>query len=913
MSVLSAKIDTSRQPDRHDKRFIHMKARLKIMVLMGVIFPIFLALKAKGEHIIGGEMFYVCNGDGTYTFTMKLYRDCNSAGAPFDNPANFAVFDDSNQIVTQITSSVESIEVVDPDFDSPCINFPPDICVQEGIYEFTLELDTDLSGYQVVYQRCCRNQTIQNLENPGAQGLTIVSEVPQTNTAVCNSSPSFNNFPPPVLCSFESLVFDHSATDPDGDELVYSLCAPFIGGSQDVPAPVPPSNPPYDVTLWSGAYTAIDPLDADPILSIDSETGLLTGQPTLQGQFVVGVCVDEYRDGVLVGTNKRDFQFNVAPCEAVSEALIQEVSEVELCDDLTFNFTNLGDPDNDYIWDYGDPTTDNDESFGYNGFYTYPDTGIYEIKLISNPGAFCSDTATIVLPVFNETTIEIESFGFECIDGEPVYSFLAGGNFDQVASVIEWDFGADATPQFLSGMDVSGVVFDDPGQKIIEVVATNNICEAANSIQFDVAAPPVVEITPQQEFCQGLEIGFTQTSENAVFFTWDFGDPNTDGDQSTGSTASYTYSEPGLYSVSLTASSDDNCPVTVEEDFDVQTLLAPDILEQDVFCFDNHSIDFSAAGSYSVGADFFWEFANGTPSTSSQESPTGISFSEPGEQEVSLIVAENGCERMAEATVFIEVNPVADFEAFPTEGCVPLSVNFLNNSTTQSSSRSFEWNFGDGVSTTNVNASHEYTRPGVYTVSLHLENLSGCLGEDEIVRTNLINVSPSPQASFDTEPTTVSVLDPTIEVIDLSEGNTSCTYYFDDLIFENCDFEHTLRNIEPQSIRLIVENEFGCTDVVEAEIFLTDHLIYIPNAFTPDGDGINDYFRPEMLGVVDFKMWIFDRWGAEIFFTEDPKGWNGQGVLEDYYLQNQSYTYKVVITDYGKTNFEYFGSVRLIR
>jgi len=156
-------------------------------------------------------------------------------------------------------------------------------------------------------------------------------------------------------------------------------------------------------------------------------------------------------------------------------------------------------------------------------------------------------------------------------------------------------------------------------------------------------------------------------------------------------------------------------------------------------------------------------------------------------------------------------------------------------------------------------------------------------------------------------------LDPQMQVIDLSEGNISCTYYFDGQIFDVCNFDYTLENLIPQTIRLVVENEFGCSDSEEAQILLTDHLIFIPNAFTPDGDGINDFFRPEMLGVVDFKMWVFDRWGSEIFFTEDPIGWNGEGVNEDYYLQNQAYNYKVIITDYGKINFEYLGSVSLIR
>lgn len=880
---------------------------------IGLVIPLLLAFSAKGEHIIGGEMYYVCNANGTYTFTMKLYRDCNSSGAPFDNPASFAIFDDANQLVEQLTSTVQSIEEIDPDLDSPCLDFPPNICVEEGTYQFTVTLDTDVSSYQVVYQRCCRNQTIQNLENPGAQGLTIVAEVPQTNVADCNSSPSFNNFPPPVLCSFEQLVFDHSATDPDGDELVYSLCSPYIGGTQAVPAPVPPSNPPYDVVVWNGAYSAIDPLDADPMLSIDPVTGLLTGEPTVQGQFVVGVCVEEYRDGVLIGTNKRDFQFNVAQCDPVSEALIQEITEEELCDDLSFNFTNLGNPANEYVWDYGDPTTEDDESIGYNGFYTFPDTGTYVITLISNPGVFCSDTAEIILPVYNETTIEIESFSFECIEGEPVYSFSAGGSFDQVESIVDWDFGPGSTPQALQGVEVSGVSFDSPGIKIIEVFATNNICEAQNSIEFEVAEPPTAVITPQEEFCQGLTGGFTQTSENATQFLWDFGDPTTDGDFAESPAATYTFPNPGIYTVSLTVSSTENCPITVTEDFDLQTLLAPEIPEQDVFCFDNHSINFVAGGSYSSSAVFTWSFPEGTPSTSSQESPTGITFPEPGEQEVSLTVAENGCERSVQSTIDLHPNPIALFDAFPTDGCVPLTVSFLNESITQSSSRAFDWFFGDGNSTNSVSPSHEYTTAGTYSVTLRLENLNGCLGTDEITRTDLVTVTPSPSASFDIEPTTVSVLNPQLEVIDLSEGNISCTYYFDDQIFESCNFDHTLENIEPQTIRLVVQNEFGCSDSEEAEIFLTDHLIYIPNAFTPDGDGINDFFRPEMLGVIDFKMWIFDRWGTAIFFTEDPKGWNGQGVKEDYYLQNQSYSYKVVITDYGKTNFEYLGSVRLIR
>ena len=877
-----------------------------------IAFLLAFSLEVKSEHIIGGEMYYECNGDGTYTFTMKLYRDCNSSGAEFDNPANFAVFNDNNILITQVQEFVLSEQEIDPNFNSPCLEFPPDICVEEGTYEFTLTLDTDVSGYQVVYQRCCRNQTVQNLDNPGAQGLTIVAEVPSTNDAVCNSSPVFNNFPPPVLCSFEELVFDHSATDPDGDELVYSLCSPYIGGTQNDPLPIPPSNPPYELVNWGPGFSDVTPLNGDPELNIDPATGILTGVPQQQGQYVVGVCVEEWRDGVLLGVNKRDFQFNVAPCEASSEVILADVENEDLCDDLNFTFQNLGDPDNEYVWDYGDPTTDDDVEVSYNGEYTYPDTGTYVVTVVSNPGVFCSDTSQIILPVYFDATIEIEDWSFECIDGNQVYSFSAGGSFEAESQVI-WDFGDNATPQILEGVTVSGVSFSNTGPQMVQVEAINNICSAQNSLTFNVAEPASAEILPQEEFCQGLQVSFQQESQNVTIFNWDFGDESIDGDVSSLANPSFTYDEPGLYTVTLTTSDVDNCPVTVQETFDVQTLLNPEIPDQEIACFDNHAFGFSAGGSFSPNASFEWSFPGGTPATSTDQNPDGITYPDIGEKTVTLTVSDNGCVRSAENTVELHPNPIAAFNAFPEKGCAPLNVSFANESISESTNLKYEWDFGDGSTSLAPNPVHEFTQPGIYSISLALTNQDGCIDSSFVLRENLVEVTPSINASFSVEPQEVSVLDPVVEVIGLSEDATTCTYTFDGQEFNSCNFVHTLTNIEPQTIHLVVENEFGCSGRAQTEITLTDHLVYIPNAFTPDGDGLNDRFRPSLLGITQFRMWIFDRWGKEVFYTEDPQGWNGQGVDGTHYVNNGVYAYKIIVTDYAKENFEFTGAVRVIR
>jgi hypothetical protein len=105
----------------------------------------------------------------------------------------------------------------------------------------------------LVYERCCRNGTINNLNNPGNQGATYTATIPPTN-AYRNSSPVFNKFPPTFICANSPLSFDNSATDLNGDSLVYSLCTPNDGASQSDPAPTTPNNPPYFPISWQAPY-----------------------------------------------------------------------------------------------------------------------------------------------------------------------------------------------------------------------------------------------------------------------------------------------------------------------------------------------------------------------------------------------------------------------------------------------------------------------------------------------------------------------------------------------------------------------------------------------------------------------------------------------------------------------------------
>ena len=116
------------------------------------------------------------------------------------------------------------------DAGNPCLIVPPNICVQEGIYEFDVSLPISTDSYHITYQRCCRNSSITNIYNPDETGATYTVELTELAQVECNNSPVFSNFPPIIICVNEELNFDHSATDAEGDQLVYEFCTPLKGG-----------------------------------------------------------------------------------------------------------------------------------------------------------------------------------------------------------------------------------------------------------------------------------------------------------------------------------------------------------------------------------------------------------------------------------------------------------------------------------------------------------------------------------------------------------------------------------------------------------------------------------------------------------------------------------------------------------
>ena len=287
----------------------------------------------RATHIVGAELFYECvdSVNHVYDVTLKLYRDCINGQAPFDLNITLFVFRASNGTIAQTVNVPvpPTTPQIQPDDWDDCVAVIPNICVEEGIYTTQITLPPIPGGYNLGWSRCCRNQAITNLSNPLAEGITYLARVPGPGEANCNSMPTFDQVPPIFLCANQTFSFDHSATDPDGDSLVYALVDPYtgtntaglgtgnpqMGGNQPT---VDPFNnlmgpPPYNTVQFAPGYGFTDPFGSNNFV-MDPQTGFLSVTPTQVGIFVYAIAVFEYRNGVLLSENRRDFQIHVIPC-----------------------------------------------------------------------------------------------------------------------------------------------------------------------------------------------------------------------------------------------------------------------------------------------------------------------------------------------------------------------------------------------------------------------------------------------------------------------------------------------------------------------------------------------------------------------------------------------------------------------
>ena len=890
--------------------------RLVLCVLMA------LGLEAQATHLVGGELYYTHLGGSNYLVTLKVYRDCgpaNTLGTGFDEQVYIGMWDGTGQIgdndVLTIPLTQSNVSNVPVALGNPCGTPPPDLCIEQAIYSTTVSLPATSYGWDLVWQRCCRNPSISNLQNFGGTenpGATFVAHVPGTSVssdAIQNSSPVFQELPPVAVCANFDFVWDHSAIDPDGDELVYSFCAPLDGGGTgggngaNSPVPNPPATPPYQEVEYIGGFSGTYPITSDPAMAIDPVTGVITGMPTSPGQYAIGICVSEYRDGELLSTTMRDFQFNVTLCDPNIQSVVAEQTPAQLCIGETITLDNGSINGSSYAWDFGVAGITDDVSDEFEPTYTWPEPGDYWVSLVVNPGWPCADTSEALYQVWQPLEPVIVVDGFECDDGEELFTFAVEGNIDGGASML-WDFGT-GSPGLADIPNPGGISFDNADVWEIVVSVNNHGCTSDAGFTWVAPPDPVALVEDQYQFCTGLTFDFTNLSSNAEAYLWDFGDGvgGIPSGTSTDPSPSYTFPDTGVYEISLTAAADFTCPDVATAEVEIQFLLEPTFTTPDPNCFDDHFFTFSGTASSDENTVYEWDFGGATVlANTAAEQVTGLIYEEAGTYDVSLTASVpglTGCVQTFTAPVTVIAEPAIDFQAGPWTGCPPHSVSFTNMSTTETAT-TYTWDFGDGSTSNAVSTSHMYMSPGVYPITLTMETGGYCVRTLEMDGPQAVEILPVPVAAIDVTPNQVDILNPVVWVEYLGDQNVDCYYSFGDGGgLEGCNGQYIYNDGGTFTITQTVVNEFGCTNTAEGQVSVSGSVFYAPTAFTPDGDGLNDVWLPVVRGVSNYALRITNRWGELVFETNDPEEpWLGQmGTDGQHYCPNGIYLYRAVYFD----------------
>lgn len=771
-----------------------------------LLFFLSLTLAADGTHIVGGEMSYLSLGGNQYRVTLTVYRDCYNGQAGFDNPAAIGIFDSNGDLVASLDATITNSGAVANTINSPCLVPPTNVCYEYAVYQFSTLLPPISGGYTIAYQRCCRNSTILNLANVQSTGATYFATVPDTLVVQDNSSPYFNLLPPTFICSGVPFTFDHSATDPDGDSLVYSLFVPYAGADPGDPAPSPPNNPPYQPVVFQPPYSMNDFMGGVP-MTIDYSSGLLKATPNMTGQFVYGIVVKEYRNGIYIGETFRDFQVNVVPCPTITVASI--FSPTIACGSLQADFVNTSAGAATYFWDFGDPLRSDDTSSLENPSWVYPDTGEYQATLIaySSIDPACNDTAYGLVKAFPPFNAAIRIQNQRC---SPVFTF------------IDSSYGIGGTSNY---------------------------------------------------------------------WQWTFGD----GQVAPTEAATHQYAAPGQYNVTLIASTDSGCTDTTSRLIHVLQLPEPSFsLELDTCSFLLRTRNTSAYAS-----TYQWNFGNGMDATAGD---TSFVFADDGLYTITLeAVTDSGCARSTSAALFIPPLPVADF-TWEVAEC-DSTVRFDNRS---ADALTFDWEFGDGATASGENVSHTYEKAGSIPVTLIARSRYGCL--DTLVQD--ISFTSYKGAAFDWQLDSCSG---ELQFFNVTRNAVTYRWDFGDGTISLQETPvHKYQANGSYRVLLTVNGESACIDTVSDLTVYESPLgerLFVPNAFTPNGDGKNERFVISVYRPCDhYELFVFDRWGQEIYHAEDAVTASWDGTIAGRPAETGLYVYLLRSASGNRT-----GTITLLR
>lgn len=879
--------------------------------IFALLFFLMALVPAFARHIRGGELSYKYLGSGAspnssnYLIRLKLYIDC-TANDPGQNETfePFTVFDRSNgSIVTSVTANITSETVIQYDpASNPCITNPPtDICYKLKYFETTVELPNNAAGYSISVQRCCRIGGIVNLSGNSANyGATYTCDIPGTNLLPSghNSSPVIAGNDAVAICAGTGFTFDFSATDPDGDSLVYTLCEAYNGGGTGTqsagctfcPAPDPAAAPPYTSLNYTFPFSGASPLGIDA--AIDPAKGIISGiAPSTPGQYVVTGCIHEYRNGKEINVHRKDIHLKISDCNPL-KAFLQP--NYDYCDDFKVTFKNeqVNPAGSVYIWKFGDgtPADTSLDPFGQVD-HQFADTGSYTVKLKVILAGQCVDSTTTIAKVYPGFYPGFLVQG-SCISTPIQFIDTTKAKYG-VVNGWRWNFGDETTLADTSQKQNPSWLFSTKGIKTAElIVQSSKGCIDTATVQFEIKDKPAITVAFRDTLiCSQLPVQDTVQLQASGFGNFSWTPVSRIVNENTATPLVFPTTTT-IYRVQLNENGCINNDSVVVRVVDHVTLDAgPD----STICLTDavtlHPTTNALSYNWTPAADF-----QNPKVKNAQVTPKGTTT-----YQLTGIIGK------CSTTDNVTITTVP----YPKASAGQDSVICFGDTLQLSGSivgANFTWT--PSFSLINPATLTPLAHP-VATTSYILASYDtkGCPkpGFDTV----MVKVLPPILASAGNDTAAVVGQPITLHASGAPLYLWSPATNLDNVTIQSPTGIFGSPGVYTYSVKAYTKENCFAFDTIHIKIYQTAPDIFVPNAFTPGGT-VNTKFRPITVGIsrLDFFK-IYDRWGLMVYSGNDTTGWDGSYAGKEQ--ASGTYVWIVQGRDYtGKTIFKK-GTMVLIR
>src|SRR5690242_10759195 len=825
--------------------------KLSLLLITAILLA---TLNCEAHHIVGGEMIYQYLGKGfapntsKYLITLKIFRDQNSINAaPMPTQVYIGVFNKDNGSAVFNVVGKQSESPVEVGALPPCIQNAPHLNYHVGIFQLTIELPDSTKGYTAAYQTCCRVDNLANVENFGGNetGSTFSTDIPP-NQYNDNSPEIVTKVD--VVCANRTFKLDYSAKDKDNDSLVYSFINAYDGGSVRGDTLVKPEAPPYTSVIYIGGYSSRFPLGGKA--TIDTKTGIISGTAPEVGKYVVGVNVASYRNGVLINNHRKDFIVNVTNCDFAGAQLNPKPV---ICDSFNvfFQDNNQSSLNRTFYWDFGDPKS------GTNNFsnletphHVFTDTGVFVYKLVVNRGEDCSDSTTQTLKVY-PGFYPLFNVDGQCINSTIFFTDKTTTNFGNVNSW-SWNFADPSTTADTSHARNPSYVYTQPGNYDVLLTASNSKgCTKTFTKTVPIKTQPDLSLTNDTLICSIDTLQLSAVGKGSISWTPDYNINNTSS-----FTPLASPKVPTTYYATLNESR--GCVTTDSVFVNVVNNVSLNLSPDTTICL----TDTVRFNPISDGLHYLW-----TPGNTIINDTAKYALAVPDQNTTYHVVSSIGkCSSSANITV----RPV------------PYPQAKVNNDTTICFGTTIQLH-GSGGSNYKWTPTNFLSNPDIpdplasplesTTYLLQVNDVLGCpkprYAQVQVIVEHLF-------ADAGPADTSIVVNQP------LQLHGTGAQFFqwspstgLNDPAIAN---PVALLN-ESQKYTLTVTSQAGCTaeDTIRVNVYKVLPDLYVPDAFTPIGDGINDFFRPIPIGIRQLNYFrVYNRLGQLIYSTTLQKqGWDG--------------------------------------